>query len=174
MKKLLGIVVLGLLLSGCVPITEQGFINQFNSQSPSKLCTDYYRFNPQNWEGRQRKAAMTRRGIDCSSWRSAGLAKKQRDNKWIAIGDAGKAMSNTIDNALSNTGSSTYSGFTKVCYYNGVGGQSAITVASTSICPVTNSSNVSGFTKVCNYPNAMGGPKALTVSSTSICPVKYN
>ena len=73
-----------------------------------------------------------------------------------------------------STGTSLSTGFTKVCYYNGVGGQSAITVASTSICPITNSSNVSGFTKVCNYPNAMGGPKALTVSSTSICPIKYN
>ena len=176
MKKLLWIVVLGLIFSGCVPITEQGFIDQFNRQSPSKLCTDYYRFNPQNWEGRQRKAAMIRRGIDCSPWRSAGLAKKQRDNKWIAIGDAGKAMSNTIDNALSNTntGSSTYSGFTKVCRYKGAGGYSALVVPATSICPLTHSSNISGFTKVCNYPNAIGGPKAITVSSTAICPPSYN
>ena len=160
--------------SGCVPLTDQGFIDQFNRQSPSKLCTDYYRFNPQNWEGRQRKAAMLRRGIDCSPWKTAGFAKKQSDNKWIAIGDAGKAMSNTIDNALSNTGSSTYSGFTKVCNYKGIGGYSALVVPSTSICPLTHSSNISGFTKVCNYPNAMGGPKALTVSSTSICPLRYN
>ena len=83
-------------------------------------------------------------------------------------------MSNTIDNALSNTGSSTYSGLTKVCNYKGTGGYSALVVPATSICPLTNSSNVSGFTKVCRYPNAIGGPKAITVSSTAICPIKYN
>ena len=33
-------------------------------------------------------------------------------------------------------GSSAASGFTKVCYYNGVGGQSARTVSSTTICPL--------------------------------------
>ena len=63
----------------------------------------------------------------------------------------------------------------KLCYdyYNGVGGQSAITVPSTSICPLTYSHNISGFTKVCHYPNAFGGPKALTVKSPSICPLTY-
>jgi len=177
MKKLIKIFCLlfcTISFSGCFPLTEQGHVNQFNRQSPSKLCTDYYRFNPQNWEGRQRKAAMTRRGIDCSPWRSAGLVKKQKDNNWIAIGDAAKSMSNTIDNALSNTGSSTYSGLTKVCNYKGTGGYSALVVPATSICPLTHSSNVSGFTKVCHYPNAIGGPKAITVSSTAICPIKYN
>ena len=159
---------------GCVPLTEQGHIDQFNRQSPSKLCTDYYRFKPQNGEGRQRKAAMIRRGIDCSPWRSAGLAKKQKDKNWIAIGDAAKSMTNTIDNALSNTGSSTYSGLTKVCNYKGTGGYSALVVPATSTCPLTHSSNVSGFTKVCRYPNAFGGPKAITVSSTAICPPTYN
>ena len=174
MKKILGIVVLSLIFSGCVPLTEQGHINQYNRQSPAKLCTDYYRFNTQNWMGQQRRAAMIRRGIDCSPWRSAGLTKKQRDKKWIAIGDAGKAMSNTIDNALSNTGSSTYSGLTEVCNYKGTGGYSALVVPATSTCPLTHSSNVSGFTKVCHYPNAFGGPKAITVSSTAICPATYN
>ena len=68
--------------------------------------------------------------------------------------------------------SSAASGFTKVCYYKGVGGQSARTVSSTTICPLTNSSGMSGFTKVCTY-NVIGGQKAITVSSTSICPLVY-
>ena len=75
----------------------------------------------------------------------------------------------------SSSQSSSYSvtsGFTKVCYYNGVGGQSSRTVSSTSICPLTNSSGMSGFTKVCTY-NVIGGQKAITVSSTSICPLVY-
>ena len=38
-------------------------------------------------------------------------------------------------NTSQSYGSSTASGFTKVCYYNGPGGQSARTVSSTAICP---------------------------------------
>ena len=52
---------------------------------------------------------------------------------------------NDLNNALygGNNTSSSYSnnsantGFTKVCYYNGIGGQSALTVSSVSICPLT-------------------------------------
>jgi hypothetical protein len=157
--------------SGCLPTTNQGWIDHYNSQSASKLCFEYYRFGDD-----RRRIAIVNRGLDCSPWKAAGLAKRKRDEKWIAIGDAGKAMSNTIDNALSNTntGSSTYSGLTKVCRYKGTGGYSALVVPATSICPLTHSSNISGFTKVCNYPNAIGGPKAITVSSTAICPLSYN
>ena len=87
---------------------------------------------------------------------------------------------NDLNNALYGSGNtssaysnnSTNTGFTKVCYYNGVGGQSARTVSSTTICPLTNSSGMSGFTKVCTY-NVSGGQKAITVSSTSICPLIY-
>ena len=83
---------------------------------------------------------------------------------------------NAIDNQPANTstGTSLSTGFTKVCYYDGIGGPSALTVSSTSICPLTYSNNISGFTKICHYPNEIGGPKALTVSSTSICPLTYN
>ena len=87
---------------------------------------------------------------------------------------------NDLNNALygGNNTSSSYSnnsantGFTKVCYYNGIGGQSALTVSSVSICPLTHTPRISGFTKVCTY-NTIGGRKALTVSSTSICPLTY-
>ena len=87
---------------------------------------------------------------------------------------------NYLNNALygGNNTSSSYSnnsantGFTKVCYYDGVGGQSARTVSSTTICPLTNSSGMSGFTKVCTY-NTIGGQKAITVNSVSLCPIVY-
>ena len=75
-------------------------------------------------------------------------------------------------NTSQSYGSSTASGFTKVCYYNGPGGQSARTVSSTAICPLTHSSGMSGFTKVCTY-NTIGGQKAITVNSVSICPIVY-
>ena len=71
-----------------------------------------------------------------------------------------------------SSSSNVTSGFTKVCYYNGVGGQSSRTVSSTSICPLTNSSGMSGFTKVCTY-NTIGGKKAITVNSVSLCPIAY-
>ena len=74
--------------------------------------------------------------------------------------------------ASRSSASSATSGFTKVCYYNGVGGQSARTVSSTTICPLTNSSGMSGFTKVCTY-NTIGGQKAITVNSVSLCPIVY-
>ena len=87
---------------------------------------------------------------------------------------------NDLNNALygGNNTSSSYSnnsantGFTKVCYYNGIGGQSALTVSSVSICPLTHTPRISGFTKVCTY-NTIGGQKALTVPSVSICPLTY-
>ncbi len=80
---------------------------------------------------------------------------------------------NTNTTNTTSYGTSLSTGFTKVCYYDGVGGPSALTVSSTSICPLTHSHNISGFTKICHYPKAMGGPKALTVPSTSICPLSY-
>ena len=95
-------------------------------------------------------------------------AKRRRDEALISLGQALSTPTPTT-----STGYSTSTGFTKVCYYNGVGGRSAITVPSTSICPLTYSHNISGFTKVCHYPNAFGGPKALTVKSPSICPLTY-
>ena len=100
------------------------------------------------------------------------MAKALRDKRVTeGLISLGQALSTPTP--TTSTGYSTSTGFTKVCYYNGVGGQSAITVPSTSICPLTHAHNVSGFTKICSYPNAMGGPKALTVSSTSICPLTY-
>ena len=167
--KVLCLLIAIISFSGCVPSTRQGWIDFHHSESASKLCYEYYRFG-----GELRRGVIINRGLDCSPWKAAGLAKRKRDQKWIAIGSAAKAMSNTIDNSLSNTGSSTYSGLTKVCNYKGTGGYSSLVVPATSTCPLTHSSNISGFTKVCRYPNAFGGPKAITVSSTAICPPTYN
>ncbi len=73
----------------------------------------------------------------------------------------------------SSSGTSLSSGFTKVCYYDGMSGPSALTVFANSICPLSHSHNISGMTKVCNYPNAMGGPKAITISTMRNCPLNY-
>ena len=71
------------------------------------------------------------------------------------------------------TNLSTNVGLTKVCYYSGASGPSALTVRSTAICPITHTHNVTGLTKVCTYNNEVGGPKAITVRSTAICPIRY-
>ena len=170
MKKILGVIVLGLLLQGCA--TTEEIAAEYDNMSEERLCIFRYKFPDYNHWMPHVVSAIKRRNIDCSPYAAEGT----RQGRVLNALEAGtSAAAKTLGNQQNTTtGTSLSTGFTKVCYYNGVGGQSAITVASTSICPVTNSSNVSGFTKVCNYPNAMGGPKALTVSSTSICPVKYN
>ena len=153
-------------LNACMT-TQQAAI-KYNSMSQKKLCVDYYKFPDYNiWQG-DRRAAIIRRGIDCSPYMAEGL-RKARGMRALQAG------LNTLANqpTYPSTGTSLSTGFTKVCYYDGVGGPSALTVRSTSICPLTYSHNVSGFTKICHYPKAMGGPKALTVRSTSICPINY-
>ena len=156
-------------LSACMTTQEAAVL--YDGMSEKELCTSYFSNEDYNYWQPDRLASIKRRGLNCNPYMAEGLRKKNASRAFEAALGAAAAGSQTT---TSTTGTSLSTGFTKVCYYDGVGGQSAITVASTSICPVTNSSNVSGFTKVCNYPNAMGGPKALTVSSTSICPVKYN
>tara|TARA_B100000965_G_scaffold386055_1_gene387908 strand:- start:70 stop:450 length:381 start_codon:yes stop_codon:yes gene_type:complete len=89
------------------------------------------------------------------------------------LNDINNALYGTNNTSSSYSNNSTNTGFTKVCYYNGPGGQSALTVPSVSICPLTHTPSISGFTKVCTY-NTIGGQKALTVPSVSICPLTYN
>ena len=171
MKKISKLVIAFIALinlSACMTTQEAAAL--YDGMSEEELCTSYYSNEDYNIWQADRFASIQRRGLNCSAYVAEGLRKKRASQAFQAALGAAAAGSQTT----TSTGTSLSTGFTKVCYYNGVGGQSAITVASTSICPLSNSSNVSGFTKVCNYPNAMGGPKALTVSSTSICPVKYN
>ena len=167
-SKLLIAFVALINLNACMTTEEAAA--KYNSMSAQELCTSYYSNEDYNIWQPDIRASIQRRGLNCSPYVAEGLRKKSNSRAFEAALGALAGSNQTT----TSTGTSLSTGFTKVCYYNGVGGQSAITVASTSICPITNSSNVSGFTKVCNYPNAMGGPKALTVSSTSICPIKYN
>ena len=170
-KLLIAFVVL-INLTACMTTQEAAAL--YDGMSEKELCTSYYSNEDYNiWQG-DRFASIQRRGLNCSPYVAEGLRKKRASQAFQAgLAAASAALGNQTQTTTS-TGNSLSTGFTKVCYYNGVGGQSAITVPSVSICPLTYSHNISGFTKVCTYPNAMGGPKALTVSSVSICPLRYN
>ena len=165
MKKLFLIIVF-FGLNGCM--TAQEAAMKYDAMPASKLCYDYYNVPEYNIWQSDRVASIRRRGLDCSPYMAKALRDKRITEGLISLGQVLSTPTPTT-----STGYSTSTGFTKVCYYNGVGGRSAITVPSTSICPLTYSHNISGFTKVCHYPNAMGGPKALTVRSPSICPLTY-
>ena len=153
-----------LSLNGCMTAEEAAI--KFDSQPASRICYDYYGTPDYNIWKSDRAASIRRRGIDCSPY----IAKAQRDLR-ITQGLIG--LGQALSTPTTTTSTSTNMGFTKVCYYDGVGGPAALTVKSTSICPITYSHNISGFTKICHYPNAMGGPKAITVKSPSICPLRY-
>ena len=158
-------------LSVCMTVEEARA--RFNSEPAERLCMDYLTLPTYNIWYEDRRSAIIRRGIDCSPYARQAQAKIQSDQ---AFTNALIMLNQSLNTNTTNTntyGTSLSTGFTKVCYYDGVGGPSALTVSSTSICPLTYSHNVSGFTKICHYPNAMGGPKALTVPSTSICPLTY-
>tara|TARA_Y100000294_G_C8391096_1_gene270817 strand:- start:87 stop:602 length:516 start_codon:yes stop_codon:yes gene_type:complete len=153
-------------LNACM--TTQEAAAKYDAQSEKELCINYYKFPDYNIWQADRRASIIRRGIDCSPYMAEGLRKARALN---ALESGLTILAN--QEANTSTGTSLSTGFTKVCYYDGVGGPSALTVSSVSICPLTYSHNISGFTKVCHYPKAMGGPKALTVPSTSICPINY-
>jgi len=119
--------------------------------------------------------AIKKRGIDCRPYVEMAAYKYNRDRAaWDTMYRAVDALG-----APKKTNQSTYSsgttsnGFTKVCYYNGMNGPSALTVSSLAICPLSHSHSVTGMTKVCNYPNGLGGPKAITISTMRNCPLTY-
>ena len=156
-------------LSGCM--TAQEAAQYYDSMSEKELCTSYFSNENYNIYQPDRLASIQRRGLNCNPYMAEGLRKK---NALRALEAGLSAASTSLGNQQStSTTTSLSTGFTKVCYYDGVGGPAALTVSSTSICPLTYSHNISGFTKICHYPNSMGGPKALTVPSTSICPLSY-
>jgi len=154
-------------LNACMSTQEAA--SKYDAQSEKELCITYYSLPDYNFWQADRRASIIRRGIDCSPYMAEGLRKARALNAL----EAGAYALSQPSNTSTKSGTSLSTGFTKVCYYDGVGGPSALTVRSTSICPLTYSHNVSGFTKICHYPKAMGGPKALTVPSTSICPINY-
>ena len=163
MKKLF-LIIIFLGLNGCM--SAQEIQANFDSKPASTICYNYYRFPDYNiWQG-DRLASIKRRALDCTPYMADGMRSKRITEGLISVGQA-------LSTPTTTTSTSTSMGFTKVCYYDGVGGPAALTVKSTSICPITYSHNISGFTKICHYPNAMGGPKAITVKSPSICPLSY-
>ena len=99
MKKLLGILVLGSLLSSCAP-SEQDFYKarmKYSTQSPYTLCVDYLSLPASNYYQEDRYEAITRRGIDCSPFREQALAKKKaRDELWDS---AGEVFDSAVDDA---------------------------------------------------------------------------
>ena len=162
-KFLLVIIFLG--LNGCM--TAQEAAMKFDAQPASQLCYDYYSTPDYNIWKPDRAASIQRRGIDCTPYVAKALRDKRLTDGLIGLG---QALSTTTP--TTSTGYSTTTGFTKVCYYNGPTGQTAITVPRVSICPLTHSHNMAGLTKVCTY-NTPTGQKAITVSKVSICPIRY-
>ena len=169
MKKLLGIIVLGLLLQGCA--TTEEIAAEYDNMSEERLCIFRYKFPDYNYWMPHVKSAIKRRNIDCSPYAAEG----KRQGRVLNVLEAGtSAAASTLGNQQNtSTGTTLSNGFTKVCYYSGVGGRSAITVSATAMCPQSHSHNITGQTKVCLY-DGDSGQKALTVSSGSMCPARYN
>ena len=150
-------------------MTAQEAAMKYDAMPATKLCMDYYSYPDYNIWQSDRAASIRRRGLDCTPYMAEGLAKRRRDEALISLG---QALSTPTPTPGTSTGFSTATGLTKVCYYNGPSGQTAITVPRVSICPITHSHNIAGLTKVCTY-NTATGQKALTVSRVSICPIVY-
>ena len=161
-------------LNGCVsnPAETQARFDRMNQQD---LCMDYLYYDWMNIYQQYRENSIIKRQIDCRPYVEMAAYKYQRDRAaWNAAYGALGVLSNPGGStSYGSSGTSLSSGFTKVCYYDGMSGPSALTVLSTSICPLSHSHNISGMTKICNYPNAMGGPKAITISTMSMCPLNY-
>ena len=164
-KLIIGLAIL-INLNACM--TAEEALTKYNNMPEKDLCVDYFKFPDYNyWQG-DRRAAIIRRGIDCTPYMAEGLRKAKALN----------ALEGTLETlskqqSTTSTGTSLSTGFTKVCYYDDVGGRSAITVSATAMCPQSHSHNITGQTKVCLY-DGDSGQKALTVSSGSMCPARYN
>ena len=165
--KTITVLISLIILQSCM--SPQEAARYYDSQSAKKICTSYYALPDYNINQGYREDSIQRRGIDCSPYVAAGLRKKRLNQALINMGTA-MSQQPTYSNT---TNLSTNVGFTKVCYYSGASGPSALTVRSTAICPITHTHNVTGLTKVCTYNNEVGGPKAITVRSTAICPIRY-
>ena len=75
MKKLLGIVVLGLLLSGCTSTKDK--IASFQTQSPHDLCIRFLTLPAWNDYHYARSEAIKKRDIDCTPFQAEADAKKK-------------------------------------------------------------------------------------------------
>ena len=179
MKKirtsLLGLLLL-IGLNNCVsnPEATQANYDRMNQQD---LCMSYLYYDWMNIYQSYRAEAIRKRGIDCRPYVEMAAYKYNRDraawNSMYRAIDSLGTVGNTQSSSSSSTGKSLSTSITRVCYYDGMSGPSALTISAGSICPITHSHNISGMTKVCNYPYAMGGPKAMTWSTMKNCPLSY-
>jgi hypothetical protein len=157
--------IIFLSLNGCM--SAQEIQANFDSKPASKICYDYYNYPDYNiWQG-DRLASIKRRGLDCTPYMAEAIRNKRITEGLLSVGQALSQPQTTT-----TTGFSTSTGLTKVCYYDGPTGQSAITVGRATVCPITNTTNVSGLTKVCTY-NTPTGQKAVTIGRAMVCPVRY-
>ena len=85
MKKLLGIVVLGLLLSGC-GIGGAYFTTdkeRYRDTAESTLCINYYEaLITGNIHSTPRREMIEERGIDCSPYKEEGIIKGEATNAY--------------------------------------------------------------------------------------------
>ena len=115
-------------LSGCMTVEEAQA--RFDRESPQELCMDYLTKPTYNIWYEDRRNAIIRRGIDCTPYAALAQAKIQSDQ---AFTNAVIAFNQSLySNSTSSYSTSQNSGFTKVCYYDGVGGPSALTISSLS------------------------------------------
>ena len=176
MKKfhatLLGLFLL-IGLNNCVsnPEATQASFDRKNKQD---LCMDYLYYDWMNIYQSYRATAIKKRNIDCRPYVEMAAYKYNRDRAaWDTMYRAVDALGTVGSTQQTYSSGTSSTGFTKVCYYQSAMGNSALTISSLSICPISHTPNISGYTKVCNYPNAMGGAKALTIKQLSICPINY-
>tara|TARA_B110000091_G_C13658440_1_gene408503 strand:+ start:413 stop:709 length:297 start_codon:yes stop_codon:yes gene_type:complete len=98
MKKLLGIIVMGLLLSGCTSTKDK--IASFQTQSPHDLCIRFLTLPAWNDYHYARSEAIKKRDIDCTPFQAEADAKKKNDDK---LWDSGKkALEAVIDLEVRN------------------------------------------------------------------------
>ena len=105
MKKLLGIVVLGLFLQGCggAGISFTTDKNRYVNTPESTLCIDYYEaLITGNIHSTPRREMIEERGIDCSPYKEEGIIKGEATNAYYEKlkGNLEHLGSNTTSNNL--------------------------------------------------------------------------
>ena len=113
-------------------MTTQEAAVKFDQQSSKELCMNFLSLPDYNYWYEDRKASIIRRNIDCSPYAADAYKKAKALNAL-----EGTLSTLSQQQPTTSTGTSLSTGFTKVCNYpNAMGGPKALTVSSTSICPV--------------------------------------
>ena len=83
MKKLLGIIVLGLMLSGCFGASFTPDANRYVNTSESKLCIGYYEsLITGNIHASAKREMIEQRGIDCTPYKEEGIIAGEATNAY--------------------------------------------------------------------------------------------